>query len=93
MAPSLQFSLDSMYQANSFRGLWKRSLNSTHFIAGGGAVGIIDTAAISDVDAPQHCPGIIACISANGLIVLIVAACILQVSLDNKAVDHGRKKH
>jgi MFS family permease len=79
------------YQANNIRGQWKRALASATFIGAGGIGGIIGTTVFRDRDSPTYGPGILACIIANALIVVIVAALSFKFYRANKRVDDGGK--
>jgi MFS family permease len=79
------------YQANNIRGQWKRALCSATLVGFGGVGGIIGSTVFRDVDAPKYGPGIITCMIANGLIVLITLALSFKFYRANKRVDAGGK--
>ncbi|KAJ9603665.1 hypothetical protein H2200_011851 [Cladophialophora chaetospira] len=79
------------YQGNNVRGQWKRALTSATLVGGGSIGGIIGTTVFRAKDAPNYRPGILACLIANALIVLIVAALSYKFRRANKRVDDGGK--
>jgi len=80
------------YQANNIRGQWKRALTSATLIGGGAIGGIIGTTVFRAKDAPNHTPGILACLIANALTVVLVGLLTLKFWRANKRVDAGGKK-
>ena len=79
------------YQANNIRGQWKRALCSATLVGFGGIGGIIGSTVFRQVDAPGYTPGIIACILANGLIIIITLLLTFKFWRANKRVDAGGK--
>jgi len=79
------------YQANNVRGQWKRALTSATLIGGGAIGGIIGTSVFRAKDAPGYRPGILTCLIANGLQIVIVAALSFKFYRANKRVDAGGK--
>jgi MFS family permease len=79
------------YQANNIRGQWKRALCSATLVGAGGIGGIIGSTVFRDQDKPGYVPGIIACMIANGLTLLITALLTLKFHLANKRADAGGK--
>lgn len=79
------------YQANNIRGQWKRALCSATLVGFGGIGGIIGSTVFRQVDAPRYGPGIMTCMIANGLMILIVLALSLKFWRANKRVDAGGK--
>ncbi|OCT53025.1 putative transporter [Cladophialophora carrionii] len=79
------------YQGNNVRGQWKRALTSATLVGGGSIGGIIGTTVFRAQDAPNYRPGILTCLLANVLIVLIVAALSVKFDRANKRVDSGGK--
>ncbi|KAH7333082.1 major facilitator superfamily domain-containing protein [Rhexocercosporidium sp. MPI-PUGE-AT-0058] len=80
------------YQANNIRGQWKRALTSATLIGGGAIGGIIGTTAFRAKDAPNYTPGILACLIANVLIVIVVGLLSFKFWRANRRVDAGGKK-
>jgi MFS family permease len=79
------------YQANNIRGQWKRALCSATLVGFGGIGGIIGSTVFRNKDTPTYRPGIITCILANCLIVVITAALTFKFWRANKRVDRGGK--
>jgi len=79
------------YQANNIRGQWKRALCSATLVGFGGIGGIIGSTVFRQVDAPGYTPGIITCLIANGLIILVTLALTFKFHRANKRVDAGGK--
>lgn len=79
------------YQANNVRGQWKRALTSATLIGGGAIGGIIGTTVFRAQDAPGYRPGILTCLLANALIILITAALTLKFWRANARVKAGGK--
>jgi hypothetical protein len=79
------------YQANNIRGQWKRAFCSATLVGFGGIGGIIGSTVFREQDAPRYHPGIEACMIANGLILVIVAAMSLKFWRANKRADNGGK--
>jgi hypothetical protein len=66
-------------------------LTSATLVGGGSIGGIIGTTVFRAQDAPNYRPGILTCLIANVLIVLIVAALSFKFHRANKRVDNGGK--
>ncbi|KIW18924.1 hypothetical protein PV08_03213 [Exophiala spinifera] len=79
------------YQGNNIRGQWKRALTSATLVGGGSIGGIIGTTVFRAQDAPNYRPGILACLIANALIVLIVAWLSWKFNRANKRAMNGGK--
>ncbi|KAF8854313.1 phthalate transporter [Acephala macrosclerotiorum] len=79
------------YQANNVRGQWKRALTSATLVGGGAIGGIIGTTVFRAKDAPGYRPGILTCLLANALIIVITAALTLKFWRANKRVKAGGK--
>ncbi|KAL1955920.1 hypothetical protein VTO42DRAFT_7993 [Malbranchea cinnamomea] len=79
------------YQANNIRGQWKRALASATLIGGGAIGGIIGTTVFREQDAPSYIPGIIACLLAYSLVVLITALLTVKFWRANKRAEKGGK--
>ncbi|TAQ84640.1 hypothetical protein B7494_g7037 [Chlorociboria aeruginascens] len=79
------------YNSNNVRGQWKRALTSATLVGGGAIGGIIGTSVFRDKDSPKYRPGILACMLANALIILIVAALSLKFWRANKRAANGGK--
>lgn len=79
------------YQANNVRGQWKRALTSATLIGGGAIGGIIGTTVFRAKDEPGYRPGILTCLIANALIIVIVAALTLKFWRANKRAAAGGK--
>ncbi|KAL6253261.1 hypothetical protein RBB50_000984 [Rhinocladiella similis] len=79
------------YQGNNIRGQWKRALTSATLVGGGSIGGIIGTTVFRAQDAPNYRPGILTCLIANALIVLIVAWLSWKFNRANKRAMNGGK--
>ncbi|OBT46270.1 hypothetical protein VE00_02324 [Pseudogymnoascus sp. WSF 3629] len=79
------------YQANNIRGQWKRALCSATLVGFGGIGGIIGSTVFREVDKPKYTPGIMTCMIANGLIIVITLLLTLKFWRANKRVDAGGK--
>lgn len=79
------------YQANNIRGQWKRALCSATLVGFGGIGGIIGSTVFRQVDAPQYEPGIITCLLANCLIIVVTLLLTWKFHRANKRVDAGGK--
>lgn len=80
------------YQSNNIRGQWKRAFTSATLIGGGAIGGIIGTSVFRPVDSPSYRPGILACLIANVLMIIIVLLLSLKFYRANKRVDAGGKQ-
>jgi hypothetical protein len=79
------------YQANNVRGQWKRAFTSATLIGGGAIGGIIGTSVFRAKDAPGYRPGILTCLLANALIIVIVGILSLKFWRANKRAAAGGK--
>ena len=79
------------WQANNIRGQWKRALCSATLVGAGGVGGIIGSTVFRKQDSPGYVPGIIACTTAAGLIVLITLLLDLKFHRANKRAAAGGK--
>ena len=79
------------YQSNNIRGQWKRAFTSATLIGGGAIGGIIGTSVFRPIDSPSYRPGMLACLIANAIMILIVAALSWKFHRANKRVDAGGK--
>jgi hypothetical protein len=79
------------YQANNIRGQWKRALCSATLVGAGGIGGIIGSTVFREVDAPKYGPGIMTCMIANGLVIVITSLLSIKFHLANKRADNGGK--
>jgi len=79
------------YQSNNVRGQWKRAFTSATLIGGGAIGGIIGTTVFRAVDSPGYRPGMLACLLANVIMILIVAWLSFKFRRANKRVDAGGK--
>lgn len=79
------------WQANNIRGQWKRALCSATLVGGGGVGGIIGGTVFRTQDAPHYHPGIMACMIAAALIILIAGALDLKFWMANKRANAGGK--
>ncbi|KAF2850256.1 phthalate transporter-like protein [Plenodomus tracheiphilus IPT5] len=79
------------WQANNIRGQWKRALCSATLVGAGGFGGIIGGTVFRTQDAPKYQPGIIACMVAAALIIVITLLMNLKFWRANKRADAGGK--
>ncbi|ELR03827.1 hypothetical protein VC83_04718 [Pseudogymnoascus destructans] len=79
------------YQANNIRGQWKRALCSATLVGFGGIGGIIGSTVFREADKPKYTPGIMTCMIANGLIILITLMLTLKFWRANKRAEAGGK--
>ncbi len=80
------------YQSNNIRGQWKRAFTSATLIGGGAIGGIIGTTVFRPADKPGYKPGILACMIANALMIVIVGMLSFKFYRANKRVDRGGKQ-
>lgn len=78
------------YQANNIRGQWKRALCSATLVGMGGVGGIAGSLIFRSQDAPAYIPGLIGCMVACALIILIVGMLSVKFYFDNKKQAEGR---
>lgn len=81
----------TLWPRNNVRGQWKRALTSATLVGGGSIGGIIGTTVFRAQDAPNYRPGILACLIANVLIVIVVAGLSVKFHRANKRVERGGK--
>ncbi|KAJ9617094.1 hypothetical protein H2200_000815 [Cladophialophora chaetospira] len=79
------------WQANNIRGQWKRALCSATLVGFGGIGGIIGSTVFRSQDAPDYHPGILTCMLASALIILITLALDFKFYRANKRVRAGGK--
>ncbi|KAL6711636.1 hypothetical protein ACN47E_004570 [Coniothyrium glycines] len=79
------------WQANNIRGQWKRALCSATLVGAGGIGGIIGGTVFRTQDAPHYEPGIIACMIAAGMIIVVTLLLNLKFWLANKRAANGGK--
>ncbi len=79
------------YQANNIRGQWKRAFCSATLVGFGGVGGIIGSTVFRQQDAPEYKWGIVTCMLANALIIVVTAVLTFKFIRANKRVDRGRK--
>jgi hypothetical protein len=79
------------YQANNVRGQWKRAFTSATLIGGGAIGGIIGTSVFRAKDAPGYRPGMLTCLLANALIIVIVGLLTIKFYRANQRVRAGGK--
>ncbi|KAJ6006772.1 hypothetical protein N7451_004716 [Penicillium sp. IBT 35674x] len=78
-----------VFQANNIRGAWKRAFCSASMIGLGGTGGIVGSLVFRSQDAPKYLPGIYACLTANGIILLLTTLLVIYFSLQNKLASRG----
>lgn len=79
------------WQANNVRGQWKRAFTSAAVVGAGGVGGIIGSLVFRLRDAPLYRPGIWACMTANGLILLIIPMMLVKFYRANRRSSRGGK--
>lgn len=79
------------YQANNIRGQWKRALCSATLVGAGGIGGIIGSTVFREADAPKYGPGIMTCMIANGMVIVIVLLMTFKFHRANKRAEAGGK--
>ncbi|KAL2437015.1 High-affinity nicotinic acid transporter [Exophiala dermatitidis] len=79
------------WQANNIRGQWKRALCSATLVGAGGIGGIIGSTVFREQDKPEYHPGILTCMIASGLIILITLALDFKFWRANKRAAAGGK--
>jgi hypothetical protein len=79
------------FQANNIRGQWKRALCSATLVGFGGIGGIIGSSVFREQDSPKYGPGIMTCMIASGLVILITLALDLKFWRANKRAEAGGK--
>ncbi|KAI8931664.1 hypothetical protein NX059_011311 [Plenodomus lindquistii] len=77
------------YQATNIRGPWKRAFCSASMISFGGSGGIAGSLVFRSQDAPHYLPGIYACLTANGIILLVTTILTLYFLAQNRKADRG----
>ncbi|KAJ5528221.1 hypothetical protein N7513_012380 [Penicillium frequentans] len=78
-----------VFQANNIRGAWKRAFCSASMIGLGGTGGIVGSLVFRSQDAPKYLPGIYACLTANGIILLLTTLLVVYFSMQNKLANRG----
>ncbi|KAL2782738.1 major facilitator superfamily domain-containing protein [Aspergillus keveii] len=78
-----------VFQANNIRGQWKRAFCSASLISFGGTGGIVGSLVFRAQDKPMYLPGIVACLTANGVIVVIVTCLVVLFALRNRQAERG----
>ncbi|KAL3445397.1 phthalate transporter [Aspergillus insuetus] len=79
------------WQANNIRGQWKRAFCSATLVGSGGIGGIIGSLVFRSQDAPNYHPGILTCLVASSLIVVITLLLDVKFYRANKRAA-GRGK-
>ncbi|EXJ94009.1 hypothetical protein A1O1_02402 [Capronia coronata CBS 617.96] len=79
------------WQANNIRGQWKRALCSATLVGAGGIGGIIGSTVFREEDKPDYHPGILTCMIASGLIIIITLALDYKFWRANKRAAAGGK--
>lgn len=79
------------YQANNVRGQWKRAFTSATLIGGGAIGGIIGTSVFRAIDAPGYRWGILTCLLADALTIVVVGLLTLKFWRANKRAAAGGK--
>lgn len=77
------------FQANNIRGQWKRALASATLVGAGGIGGIIGSTVFRDQDKPDYHPGLIACILASCLVIVVTGLLDLKFYFANKRAAAG----
>ncbi|KAM0720861.1 hypothetical protein Q7P37_003146 [Cladosporium fusiforme] len=77
------------YQANNIRGQWKRAFASATLVGFGGIGGIAGSTIFRAEDAPNYDLGIIFCLCANVLMIVIVVVNSIIFRRQNKRADRG----
>jgi hypothetical protein len=79
------------WQANNIRGQWKRALCSATLVGAGGIGGIVGSTVFRSQDAPKYGPGIITCILANGILIMVSLILMFKFTkANNRAVAGGK---
>jgi hypothetical protein len=79
------------WQANNIRGQWKRALCSATLVGAGGIGGIVGSTVFRSQDAPKYGPGIITCMLANGIIIVISLILMFKFTRANRRAVQGGK--
>lgn len=79
------------WQANNIRGQWKRALCSATLVGAGGIGGIIGSTVFREQDKPEYHPGILTCMLASALIIIITLALDFKFYRANKRAAAGGK--
>ncbi|KAJ3544452.1 hypothetical protein NM208_g3042 [Fusarium decemcellulare] len=79
-----------VFQANNIRGNWKRAFCSASMIGFGGTGGIAGSLVFRSQDAPHYLPGIYACLTANGIILITSTILVLHFIRQNHLADQGK---
>ncbi|KAF3403250.1 hypothetical protein DPV78_003751 [Talaromyces pinophilus] len=78
-----------VFQANNIRGQWKRAFCSASLIGLGGTGGIVGSLVFRSQDAPTYLPGIYACLTANGLIAVVITVVLVYFTARNRQAERG----
>lgn len=78
-----------VYQANNIRGPWKRAFSSASMISLGGMGGIAGSLVFRAQDAPRYLPGIMACLTVNGVILLVTTILTVWFLVCNRRAERG----
>ena len=79
------------WQANNIRGQWKRALCSATLVGFGGIGGIIGGTVFRSQDSPNYHPGILTCMLASALIIIITLALDFKFYRANARARAGGK--
>lgn len=79
------------WQANNIRGQWKRAFCSATLVGFGGIGGIIGSTVFREQDKPKYHPGILTCMLASALIIIITLALDFKFTRANKRAQSGGK--
>ncbi|CAI7653755.1 unnamed protein product [Penicillium palitans] len=78
-----------VFQANNIRGSWKRAFCSASMIGFGGTGGIVGSLVFRSEDSPKYLPGIYACLTANGIILITTTTLVIYFITRNRLADRG----
>ncbi|KAL2842029.1 phthalate transporter [Aspergillus pseudoustus] len=79
------------WQANNIRGQWKRAFCSATLVGSGGVGGIIGSLVFRSQDSPAYHPGILACLIAASLILVVTLLLDWKFYRANKRAVQGGK--
>ncbi|KAK5175392.1 uncharacterized protein LTR77_000531 [Saxophila tyrrhenica] len=79
------------FQANNIRGQWKRALASATLVGTGGIGGIVGSTVFRSEDVPAYVPGIMTCMIASGLVIVITLMLEFKFWRANKRAAAGGK--
>ncbi|EMR61868.1 putative phthalate transporter protein [Eutypa lata UCREL1] len=81
------------YQANNIRGQWKRAFCSATLVGFGGIGGIAGGLVFRSQDAATgYRPGLWACIACSLMNIILVVACGIRFTIENRRADRGEKE-